>query len=61
MTAGSDGGNNDFKKCAAKIVNHYDHRIVMSFYVANLICMKSNIITNKSSIKTSYPSFFNNK
>tara|TARA_Y200000002_G_C22645607_1_gene648995 strand:+ start:228 stop:1526 length:1299 start_codon:yes stop_codon:yes gene_type:complete len=51
-------GNNNFKKGAAKIVHHDDHRIVMSFYVANLICIKSNIIIDKSSIKTSYPNFF---
>ena len=51
-------GNNDFKKGAAKIVHRDDHRIVMSFYVANLICIKSNIIIDKSSIKTSYPDFF---
>ena len=51
-------GNNEFKKGAAKIVHHNDHRIVMSFYVANLICLKSNIINDKSSVKTSYPNFF---
>ena len=51
-------GNNDLKKGAARIVHHNDHRIVMSFYVANLICIKSNIIIDKSSVKTSYPDFF---
>jgi len=51
-------GNNDLKKGGAKIVHHHDHRIVMSFYIANLICEKSNKIDDKSSVKTSYPSFF---
>jgi 3-phosphoshikimate 1-carboxyvinyltransferase len=51
-------GNTDFKKGGAAIVHHHDHRIVMSFYIANLICIKNNVIKDKSSIKTSYPSFF---
>ena len=51
-------GSTDLKKGSAKIIHHHDHRIVMSFYVANLICIKNNIIKDKSSVKTSYPSFF---
>ena len=51
-------GENNLKKGGAKIVHHHDHRIVMSFFVANLICLKNNIIEDKSSVKTSYPSFF---
>ena len=46
------------KNGGAKIVHHHDHRIVMSFYLANLICKKNNIIDDKSSVKTSYPTFF---
>ena len=51
-------GDNNLKKGGAKIIHHHDHRIVMSFYIANLICEKSNKIDDKSSVKTSYPSFF---
>ena len=51
-------GDTDLKKGDAKIIHHHDHRIVMSFYIANLICEKSNKIYDKSSVKTSYPSFF---
>jgi len=51
-------GDTNLKKGGAKIVHHHDHRIVMSFYIANLICEKSNRIDDKSSVKTSYPSFF---
>ena len=51
-------GDTDLKKGGAKIIHHHDHRIVMSFYLANLICEKSNKIDDKSSVKTSYPSFF---
>ena len=51
-------GSTDLKKGGAKIIHHHDHRIVMSFYIANLICIKNNIIKDKSSVKTSYPSFF---
>ena len=51
-------GDIDLKKGGAKIIHHHDHRIVMSFYIANLICEKSNKIYDKSSVKTSYPSFF---
>ena len=51
-------GDTELKKGGAKIIHHHDHRIVMSFYIANLICEKSNKIDDKSSVKTSYPSFF---
>ncbi len=51
-------GDTNLKKGGAKITHHHDHRIVMSFYIANLICEKSNKIDDKSSVKTSYPSFF---
>ncbi len=51
-------GNNELKKGGAKIIHHHDHRIVMAFYIANLICLKNNLINDKSSVKTSYPSFF---
>jgi len=51
-------GDTNLKKGGAKIIHHHDHRIVMSFYIANLICEKSNKIDDKSSVKTSYPSFF---
>ena len=51
-------GSNNLKKGGATIVHHNDHRIVMSFYLANLICVKNNIIRDKSCVKTSYPSFF---
>ena len=51
-------GNYELKEGGAKIIHHHDHRIVMSFYIANLICIKNNVIKDKSSVKTSYPSFF---
>ena len=51
-------GDNNLKKGGARIIHNHDHRIVMSFFIANLICQKSNIIDDKSSVKTSYPSFF---
>lgn len=51
-------GGLSLKNGGAKIVHHHDHRIVMSFYLANLICKKNNIIDDKSSVKTSYPTFF---
>ena len=50
-------GDTNLKKGGVKIIHHDDHRIVMSFYIANLICEKSNKIDDKSSVKTSYPSF----
>ena len=51
-------GNHDLKKGAAIIKHHDDHRILMSFFISNMICKKSNIIKDKSCIKTSYPTFF---
>ena len=51
-------GNNNLKTGGAKIIHNFDHRIVMSFFIANLICSKNNIIIDKSCVKTSYPSFF---
>ena len=51
-------GNNNLKVGGAKIIHNFDHRIVMSFYIANMICSKNNIIINKSCVKTSYPQFF---
>ena len=54
----ASSGDTDLKKGGAKIIHNHDHRIVMSFYLANLICQKSNKIDDKSSVKTSYPSFF---
>ena len=51
-------GNRNIKSGEAKIIHNFDHRIVMSFYIANLICAKNNKITDKSCVKTSYPNFF---
>ncbi len=51
-------GNHDLKRGGAKIVHNNDHRIVMSFHIANMICSKNNIIIDKSCVKTSYPNFF---
>ncbi len=51
-------GNKDLKKGAAVISHEYDHRILMSFYIANMICKKNNILRDKSCVKTSYPTFF---
>ena len=51
-------GNRDLKKGGAIIKHNHDHRILMSFFIANLICKKNNIINDKSCVKTSYPSFF---
>ena len=51
-------GNNKLKKGNAKIVHNHDHRIIMAFYIANLICEKDNIFKDKSCVNTSYPSFF---
>ena len=51
-------GEHKLKKGAAIIKHHDDHRILMSFYIANMICKKNNIIEDKSCVKTSYPSFF---
>ena len=51
-------GNNILKKGAAIIKHDNDHRILMSFFIANLICKKNNIIKDKSCVNTSYPTFF---
>ena len=51
-------GNREIKAGGAKIIHNFDHRIVMSFYIANLICAKNNTIIDKSCVKTSYPGFF---
>ena len=51
-------GNRKIKAGGANIIHNFDHRIVMSFYIANLICAKNNIIIDKSCVKTSYPGFF---
>ena len=51
-------GNYNLKKGAAIIKHNNDHRILMSFFIANMICKKNNIINDKSCVKTSYPSFF---
>tara|TARA_B100000963_G_scaffold129624_1_gene113076 strand:- start:2726 stop:4024 length:1299 start_codon:yes stop_codon:yes gene_type:complete len=51
-------GNLDLKEGGAIIKHEDDHRIVMSFFIANIICKKNNIIEDKSCVKTSYPTFF---
>ena len=51
-------GSYDLKKGAAVIKHDNDHRILMSFFIANMICKKNNIIKDKSCVKTSYPTFF---
>ncbi len=51
-------GNLELKKGAAVIKHNDDHRILMSFFISNIICKKNNIIRDKSCVKTSYPSFF---
>ncbi len=51
-------GNHDLKKGAAIIKHNDDHRILMSFFISNMICKKNNIIKDKSCVKTSYPTFF---
>ena len=51
-------GDCELKKGASIIKHNNDHRILMSFFIANMICKKNNIIKDKSSIKTSYPTFF---
>jgi 3-phosphoshikimate 1-carboxyvinyltransferase len=51
-------GNHDLKKGAGVIRHDDDHRILMSFFIANMICKKNNIIKDKSCVKTSYPTFF---
>ena len=51
-------GSHDLKKGGATIKHKDDHRILMSFYISNMICKKTNIIKDKSCVKTSYPTFF---
>mgnify|MGYP000341711415 CR=1 FL=1 len=51
-------GNHDLKKGSAIIKHNHDHRILMSFFISNMICKKNNIIKDKSCVKTSYPTFF---
>ncbi len=51
-------GNSNLKAGAAIIKHENDHRILMSFFIANMICKKNNIIKDKSCVKTSYPTFF---
>ena len=51
-------GNSNFKEGGAIIRHDHDHRILMSFFIANIICKKNNIIEDKSCVKTSYPTFF---
>ncbi len=51
-------GNNYLKRGGAIIKHNEDHRILMSFFIANMICKKNNIIKDKSCVKTSYPTFF---
>ena len=51
-------GDNNLKKGGAIIKHNDDHRILMSFFIANIICKKNNIIKDKSCVKTSYPKFF---
>ena len=51
-------GNYDLKKGAGIIKHNNDHRILMSFFIASMICKKNNIIKDKSCVKTSYPTFF---
>ena len=51
-------GNYDLKKGNGIIKHNNDHRILMAFFIANMICKKNNIIKDKSCVKTSYPTFF---
>ena len=51
-------GNYDLKKGAGIIKHKNDHRILMSFFISNMVCKKNNIINDKSCVKTSYPTFF---
>ena len=51
-------GNHYLKKGNAIIKHNDDHRILMSFFIANMICKKNNVIKDKSCVKTSYPTFF---
>ncbi len=51
-------GNQNLKNGAGIIKHENDHRILMSFFIANMICKKNNIIKDKTCVKTSYPMFF---
>ena len=51
-------GNHNLKNGGAFIKHDDDHRIVMSFYISNMICKNNNKIKGKSCVKTSYPTFF---
>ena len=51
-------GNHKLKKGGAVIRHDNDHRILMSFFISNIICIKNNVIRDKSCVKTSYPTFF---
>ena len=51
-------GNHYLKNGDASITHNDDHRILMSFFIANIICKKNNRIKDKSCVKTSYPTFF---
>ena len=52
-------GDYNFKKGGAIIKHNNDHRILMSFFISNMICKKNNIIKYKSCVRTSYPPFSN--
>ena len=51
-------GDYNLKRGGAVIKHNNDHRILMSFFISNMICKRNNIIKDKSCVKTSYPSFF---
>ena len=51
-------GSRGLKKGGGIIKHDDDHRILMSFFIANMICKKNNVIKDKSCVKTSYPTFF---
>ena len=51
-------GNHNLKKGGAVIKHNEDHRILMAFFISNMICKKNNIMKDKSCVKTSYPTFF---
>ena len=51
-------GNQKLKKGGAIINHQNDHRILMSFFISNLICKKNNIVLDKTCVNTSYPTFF---
>ncbi len=51
-------GKKKLKEGGAIIKHDDDHRILMSFFISNMICKKNNIIKDKSCVKTSYPTFF---